>query len=355
MAHELMFNDDGKAAMFYVGEKPWHDEGTKLENPPNAAEAIKAASLDWSLAKAPLFYHRSLTDTAVLPDTYAVVPDERWPDKKKPVLGIVSGRYEILQNKDAFAFFDPLVKNDYATYETAGALGSGERVWVLARLRDSFEIGKGDKIERYLLLSNRHDGHGTVNVKFTPVRVVCQNTLSMAMQDAREFFAIRHDEDLFRRLGNVADEMRGRIEARYDDIKTTFRKMQAAKIDEDQAEDYFAEVYSDGEVTTLPEPKNEAQEARRREQFWLLKRARICCRHILLNSETCRIGDDPPTVWTAYNAVTEYVDHWRAQGLNGQAPSISLNSIWFGDGQQRKLKAFNEAMRLVQEKPAGRA
>ncbi len=353
MAHELKFGDDGKAAMFYVGEKPWHDEGTKLENPPTAAEAIQAASLDWTLVKAPLFYHRSLTDTAVLPDTYAVVPDEGWKDKKKPVLGIVSGRYEILQNKDAFAFFDPLVKNGYATYETAGALGSGERVWVLARLRDSFEIAKGDKIERYLLLSNRHDGHGTVNVKFTPIRVVCQNTLSMAMQDAREFFAIRHDEDLFRRLGNVADEMRGRIEARYDVIKTAFTRMQEVEIDEKQAEGYFAEVYSDGEVTTLPEPKSAAQEARRREQLWLLKRARICCRHILLESETCRIGDAPPTVWTAYNAVTEFVDHWRAEGLNGKPPSISLNSIWFGDGQQRKLKAFTQAGDLARKLTRG--
>ena len=353
MAHELKFGDDGKAAMFYVGEKPWHDEGTELGNPPTAAEAIKAASLDWTLVKAPLFYHRTLTDTAVLPDTYAVVPDERWPDKKKPVLGIVSGRYEILQNKDAFAFFDPLVKNGYATYETAGALGSGERVWILAKLNRPFEIAKDDKIERYLLLSNRHDGHGTVNVKFTPIRVVCQNTLSMAMQDAREFFAIRHDEDLFRRLGNVADEMRDRIEARYIDIKTAFTKMQAVKIDEDQADGYFAEVYSDGEVTTLPAAKNEAQEARRREQLWLLERARICCRHILFESPTCRIDNAPPTVWTAYNAVTEYVDHWRTEGLNGKPPSVSLNSIWFGDGQQRKLKAFTQAGALARKLAGG--
>jgi len=279
----------------------------------------------------------------VLPDTFAVVPDEGWKDKKKPVLGIVSGRYEILQNKDAFAFFDPLVKKGYATYETAGALGSGERVWVLAKLNDSFEIAKGDKIERYLLISNRHDGHGTVNVKFTPIRVVCQNTLSMAMQDAREFFAIRHDEGLFSRLENVADEMRERIEKRYAEIRMAFTRMQEVEIDKSRAEDYFAEVYSDGEVTTLPAAKNEAQEARRREQLWLLERARICCRHILFESPTCRIDNAPPTVWTAYNAVTEYVDHWRAEGLNGKPPSVSLNSIWFGDGQQRKLKAFTQA------------
>ena len=353
MAHELKFGDDGKAAMFYVGEQPWHREGVKLNQPPSAAEAIKAASLDWSLVKAPLFYHRTLTDTAVLPDTFAVVPDEGWKDKKKPVLGIVSGPYEILQNKDAFAFFDPLVKNGYATYETAGALGSGERVWVLAKLNRSFEIAKGDKIERYLLLSNRHDGHGTVNVKFTPIRVVCQNTLSMAMQDAREFFAIRHDEDLFRRLGNVADEMRDRIEARYLDIKTAFTKMQEVEIDEGQAENYFAEVYADGEVTTLPGPKNEAQEVRRREQLRRLERARIYCQNILDESKTCRIDNSPPTVWTAYNAVTEFVDHWRAQGLNGKPPSVSLNSIWFGDGQQRKLKAFTRAGILARNLAGG--
>ena len=343
MSHELMFDDHGKAAMFYVDETPWHREGTKLERPPTAGEAIRAAKLDWTLAKAPLFYHRSLTDTAVLPDAFAVVPDEGWKDKKKPVLGIVSGRYEILQNKDAFAFFDPLVKNGYATYETAGALGSGERVWILAKLNRSFEISKGDTIDRYLLLSNRHDGRGAVKVIFTPIRVVCQNTLSMALQDARKIFAVRHDEDLFRGLDSVAKQMQARIEARYDLIAKAFKAMQDIKLEPDEAEAYFAEVYADGEVTALPAPQDEQQEARRREQLWLLERARICCRHILFESPTCRIDNAPPTVWTAYNAVTEYVDHWRAEGLNGKPPSVSLNSIWFGDGQQRKLKAFTQA------------
>ncbi len=344
MAHELMFNDDGKAAMFYVNEVPWHKHGTRLGHPPTAAEAIQAARLDWTLAKAPLFYHRSLTETAVLPDTYAVVPDEGWPDREKPVLGIVSGRYEILQNRDAFAFFDPLIAKGYATYETAGALGKGERVWVLAKLGDSFEIGKGDTVDRYLLLSNRHDGHGTVNVKFTPIRVVCQNTLSMALQDAREVFALRHDDDLLTRLQGVADAMRDRIETRYRQIQDQFTAMQRTEIGRDQAGAYFAVVYSD---PAYPAPRDEAQEKRRKERLQELDHACGCCTFILENSERCRPAKAPVTAWSAYNAVTEFVDHWRSEGLNGRAPTVGLNGIWFGDGQQRKLKAFNEAQALV--------
>lgn len=347
MAHELMFNDGGKASMFYVNEVPWHKHGVRLAHPPTAAAGIKAAKLDWTLAKAPLFYHRSLTETAILPDTYAVVPDEGWQNQKKPVLGIVSGRYEILQNRDAFAFFDPLVKSGYATYETAGALGKGERVWVLAKLKNEIEITPRDKVERYLLLSNRHDGHGTVSVKFTPIRVVCQNTLSMALQDARKVFAVRHDEDLFQSLDGVADEMEARIEARYGHIAKAFKAMRDVEMEPEDAEAYFAEIYADGEVTVLPDPKDKQQAAVRRERLWRLERARICCRHILANSETCRIGDAPPTVWTAYNAVTEFVDHWRAPGVTEQVPSVSLNSIWFGDGQQRKLKAFDLARKRL--------
>ena len=344
MAHELMFNDDGKAAMFYVNEVPWHKQGVQVNHPPTAAEAIKAAQLDWTLAKAPLFYHRSLTETAVIPDTYAVVPDEGWPNQERPILGVVSGRYEILQNQNAFAFFDPLIAKGYATYETAGALGKGERVWVLAKLGDPFEIGKGDKIERYLLLSNRHDGHGVVNVKFTPIRVVCQNTLSMALQDSREVFALRHDGDLFRRIENVADEMHERIEAQYQQIQNQFTAMHHTEIDMDQAADYFAVVYSD---PAAPASLDEAQEKRRKERLQKLERARGCCTFILENSERCRLGKEPATAWSAYNAVTEFVDHWRSEGLNGRAPTIGLNGIWFGDGQQRKLKAFNEAKALV--------
>ncbi len=351
MAHELMFNDDGKAAMFYVGDTPWHEEGQELMHPPTAADAIRFANLDWDVEKATLRYQTAEASDDV-PNCVALVPGKGWKKEKRPVFGIVSDKFNILQNKDAFAFFDPVVKRGFAEYETAGALGDGSRIWVLAKLKESFEIGRNDTIERYLLLSNNHDGHGTVTVKFTPIRVVCQNTLSMALHDVREFFSIRHDRSLFENLVCTADDMCDRIEARYGQIRRHFWEMQQVRVIPDQAQAYFAVVYADPD---LPAPRNAQQERQQEKRLQMLARKRANCMNILKNSPRCRLDNGENTVWSIYNAVTEHEDHWLPAGSRRRSRSNRLQSIWFGDGQQRKLKAFNEAMRLVQEKPAGRA
>ena len=109
-----------------------------------------------------------------LPDHARTVDRE----KEAVALGLVSNRYVPLQNIEAFSFFEPFIHNGWAQFHTAGALGNGERVWVLAKLDGQIVIGKDDAIDRYLLLSNKHDGTGAVSIRFTPIRVVCQNTLN---------------------------------------------------------------------------------------------------------------------------------------------------------------------------------
>src|SRR5437016_663386 len=180
MAHELLIQN-GKAAMMYVGAPPWHGLGRKLDHPPaSAEEAITAAGLDWDVRLVPLYAAEGRHRLAV-PDRFAIVPSDRWGQRHCPVFGEVNGTYTPIQNIEAFRFFDPFISSKTATYETAGALYSGEKVWVLAKIKENIRITVDDEVERYLLLVNGHDGNTPVSVLFTPVRVVCQNTLNQAL------------------------------------------------------------------------------------------------------------------------------------------------------------------------------
>ncbi len=152
---------------------------------------IQAAGLGWQVEKRPARGYPPIKRRGK-PDTFARHEIVRLPrpgtEEQEVVLGMVTDRYEPLQNVDAFSFFDPIVHQKAATFETAGALGVGERVWVLAKMPEVIEVVRGGDCEKYLLLSNTHTGQGSVIVKFTAVRVVCQNTLLLSLQDGQHAF-----------------------------------------------------------------------------------------------------------------------------------------------------------------------
>jgi len=193
---------------------PWHELGTTLKQPPRtAAEAITAARLNWAVVKKQLYVgkeHRPLAGQ------FAVVREDRWKRNEDAIFGTVGRGYVPLQNIEAFTFFDPIVATQAAFYETAGALGKGERVWVMARLFSDMEIVPGDSVARYLLLSNSHDASSSVQVKFTPVRVVCQNTLNQAL-DFGPTLRVPHTRDMHWRLGETAEAITN-IRARFDEL-----------------------------------------------------------------------------------------------------------------------------------------
>ena len=176
-------------SMFYVREVPWHGLGTKVAKALSSEEALAAAGLDWNVVQRKIYTE----DHSYVPDFYANV---RSSDQK--VLGVVTGRYRIVQNKEAFAFTDELLGKG-VRYETAGSLKGGKKTWILARLPKIYRLME-DKVIPYLVFSNTHDGSGAMKVAMTPIRVVCNNTLNLALQTADRIWSAKHTGDIESKL-----------------------------------------------------------------------------------------------------------------------------------------------------------
>lgn len=247
MAHELHI-ENGRASMMYVGKPPWHGLGTALRNPATAEQAITAANLDWEVVKTPLHAIDGKVSHPI-PDHFAVIRKD-WVGQRRPIFGIVGAGYTPLQNRDAFAFFDAIVGQGAAIYHTAGALGDGERVWVLAKLPGNIRVIGDDIADKFLLLSNSHDGASAVQIKFTPIRVVCQNTLTMALNQGRTL-RVPHLSSLHERMRNAVD-MLGIITHQFQMIEGKFQEMAGRQINNVQLDRYLNLVFPDPQ-----DPENE--------------------------------------------------------------------------------------------------
>ena len=184
--------------MFYVGrETPWHGLGRQLDNPPTSADAIVAAGLDWEVEQKAI----SIMGTDIeIPDTYANVRSS-----DNTVLGVVGNRYQIVQNKEAFEFTDSLI-GEGCVYETAGSLRNGKQIWLLARLPESIQIA-GDEVLPYLVFTNTHDGSGAIKVCASPIRVVCNNTLNLALKNAKRTWSARHTGSIEYKLQEASETL----------------------------------------------------------------------------------------------------------------------------------------------------
>lgn len=176
-------------SMFYVREAPWHGLGKRVEFTLNSEEALREGGLDWKVIQKPVMTEDFLPITGYKANI-------RETDGR--VLGVVTDRYRIVQNNEAFAFTDSLL-SEGVRYETAGSLQNGRRVWILARLPENYIIS-GDRVSPYLVFSNSHDGSGSIKVAMTPIRVVCQNTLNLALNDAKRIWATIHTGDIKSKL-----------------------------------------------------------------------------------------------------------------------------------------------------------
>lgn len=309
-------------SMAYVGEVPWHGLGVQLGEPMTAKEAIEKAKLDWTVSRCQLY----LGDGAMTPvaDHYAVVRDDIATGDPKRVLGIVGKQFTALQNVEAFSFFDPIVEEGAAIYHVAGCLGKGEIVWILAKLPKEILIAD-QPIHKYLLLANGHDGTLSVHVKFTPIRVICQNTLFAALGEGRNI-VIRHTRSVKERV-QQAHELLGITNRYYDQLEVAFCKLAKHNMTETNLVDYLEAVFP------LPRDKNK--------QKPVLK-ARTECHRLFRQGAGNNADGVRGTWWAAYNGVAEYIDHHRKT-----SGAVRLESIWFGGGATVKARAFDVAMKMA--------
>ncbi len=319
MPHNLNVTDGGPS-MMYVGETPWHSLGTKLDRPATAEEAIQAAHLDFTVEKYRL---KTTPNDLQVESHFATVRTDTME-----VLGVVGSRYEPIQNKDAFTTFDALVGEGEAIYHTAGVLGKGERIWLLAKLPDYIRINRDDLVEKYLLLVNSHDGSSTVRVKLTPIRVVCENTLSLALSGAEQEVHVRHTLNAMEKLKEV-HEILGLTNKLYMQLDAIFNRMAETKLEQETLTEYVKTVFPEN-----PESKD---------QSWV-KKVHDTVFELAESGEGAEMTRG--TLWGAYNAVTEYVDHYRnAKGDETQR----LKSMWFGSGERIKKNAFRSAVNMLEQ------
>ena len=213
--------------MFSVREKPWHGLGKVVMEAPTSAEALKLAGLDWNVVQEPIY-----TGFRNVVEGYKA--NVRDSDRK--VLGVVSDRYKVVQNADAFSFTDELLGKG-VRYETAGSLQDGKKVWLLARLPREYIIA-GERISPYLVFSNTHDGSGSVKVAITPVRVLCNNTLNLALSTANRSFSIVHTGNIQDKIQEAKDTL-FMAEHYMDCLGAEFEELRKQKMTDAQVSEYI--------------------------------------------------------------------------------------------------------------------
>lgn len=213
--------------MFYTREKPWHGLGTCVLEAPASAEALHLAGLDWHVRQQDVY-----TEAGSMIAGYKA----NIRDSDDKVLGIVTDRYKVIQNVEAFSFTDTLLGSG-VRYETAGSINDGKRIWLLARLPEDHIIA-GESVSPYLVFTNTHDGSGAVRAALTPVRVVCNNTLNLALNTAKRSWSMVH-------TGNIQDKIREaedtllHAERYMDELSEEIEKLALQKISEREVDSYI--------------------------------------------------------------------------------------------------------------------
>jgi phage/plasmid-like protein (TIGR03299 family) len=314
MAHEIEGNK-------FVGTQvAWHRIGTVVEKAMTAQEAMVLAGLDTTLHKQTLYVEDYGDGYLSVPDKKGIV---RMEDGK--VLGVVGDGYEIIQNRDCFDFMDGIIGEGRAVYETAGSLRGGSRIFLTVKMANALKIGP-DKIDKYLCLSTSHDMSLALRVHWTPVRVVCQNTLSVALKGVKHgqnAVAIRHTKHYrdkvaeARRILGLADEY-------YAYMEQQFNKMLNTHMSD----------YSYGRLLEKVFPIPEKGSAR------IENIKNECVRLFIQGAGHENIKN---THWAGYNAIVEYADHGRStrikEGRNED--EVRMETTLWGSGAQLKQKAFD--------------
>jgi phage/plasmid-like protein (TIGR03299 family) len=334
MAHNLNVDGD-KVAMMFVGQVPWHGLGTRLEtSPATAAEAMKAANLDWEVGLKSV-YCADGEHYYEIPDRKAIVRLDKWGKPDCAPFGLVGNDYQVYQNRDAFAFFDPLLATKKVTFETAGALGGGERVWVTAKVDGNVSIGN-DRIERYLLLSTGHDGKTAVQIRFTPVRVVCQNTLMAATMSGRDFAKVYHVPGMQHSLFDAQTQLESILKS-FVELESSFTRMIQKALQPQDLAAYFAAIFPE------PQRRTGQSDSSYDKALAKIKSIRNSAAKYFREGKGNTEAPANGTLWAAYNGVVELLDHHSTYRDRWDR----LESLWFGEAQRVKQRAYDEACKML--------
>ncbi|MBN9294271.1 MAG: DUF945 domain-containing protein [Flavobacteriia bacterium] len=331
MAHNLNLNSrTGKYSFFSVQEKAWHGLGQIVEEYPTSAEAIKFAGLDYEIAKLPNTHHLPSGNNIESESSFFTYRTDT-----EQVLGSSVGKdYHIVQNSEAFAFFDAIVGGDDGIlYETAGALGNGERIFITAKLPDYIRVGKGDDVtEKYIFLTTSHDGSGSITAAFTPIRIVCQNTLNASLHNMSNVIRIRHTSGAKQRL-EEAHRVMGISNQLSNELEGIFNQWTKIRITDEQVKKLI-------QVALCPnnETMKHIRQGNEDEMSTVFKNSVNDAFAYAMMSDTQQMETTMGTVFGAYNAVTGYYQNVR----NYKDDEAKLQSIVMGGTAQMKAqKAFD--------------
>ena len=340
MAHNINYNEQTRRYSFFsVKEKAWHGLGQIVKQYPTSEEAIKHAGLDYEVIKSPLFTNGSeiITDfnhleinqnTLEVPNYFANIRTDN-----NTVLGVVGKDYHIVQNREAFNFFDAIVGGDDGIlYETAGALGKGERIFITAKLPDYIRVGNGDDVtEKYIFLTTSHDGSGSITAAFTPIRIVCLNTLNASLRNMTNVVRIKHTSGAKQRIEN-AHKIMGLANTLSIQLENIFNNWTKVRVT-DQEVKKLIQLALCPNKETLDLLKKGAHD----EISTLFKNTIDDAFNYAMLSDTQQMDTTKGTLYGAYNAVTGYFHNVR----NYKNDEAKLQSIVLGGTAQIKSqKAF---------------
>lgn len=327
MAH-LIDMSNGRANMAYVGDKPWHGLGSELTVGADIDQWRVEAGLNWAVQRTPVMYRPNGAVVYVKGESEVLYRDDTMGQ-----LGIVSERYKIVQPAEVLEFFRDVVGVGGMTLETAGSLDSGKKVWALAKTGETFSIKGQDKVEGYLLLSTSFDGSMATRAQFTSVRVVCNNTLSIATANTKGAIVIPHSAQFDAR--GVKIDL-GILDGAFNTFEDQANALADRKLSNKEAMALLTQIMVAGFDPEAAKAEETVLSTKRTNQimtvFDLYQRAGM--------GSNLKSADG--TAWGLVNAVTEYVDHQASRNTNNR-----FRSAQFGAGATMKTDAFTKALALV--------
>lgn len=330
MAHNLNLNRrTGKYSFAAKGELAWHGLGQYVTEAMTAKQAIELAQLDFTVEKRKLFTLNPDGTTTENKNRVATVRTDN-----NDHLGIVSPTYEIVQNVDCFNFFDALIDEGEAIYETAGALGLGERIFITAILPEDIFV-KGEKISQYVLLTNGHDGFNTLMACITPTRVVCNNTLTAALQNCTNKIKISHHKNIHDKI-KQAHKVMGMASKYMIEVQPIYHAMASTRISDKKLQELVLKVLSPAKEEI--KNKEEAKEISTR-----LKNSVDRIIYFSKNHETQKTDAAKGTVWGAFNSISGYLGWVK----DYDSAEDRMKDITFGTGSKQIQKAFDLCAALV--------